>query len=67
VSAFLSAADVELLTKRKRFTAQRKALDALGIRYVKAADGEPLVRTADLDVKSRPAQRMGPRWHLIGA
>lgn len=64
---FLTPAELERLTGgRKRFAAQRRALDRLSIRYITAANGEPLVRASDLDAKPRPAQRSGPRWHLIG-
>lgn len=63
---FLTPDELERLTGgRKRFSAQRRALDRMGIRYITAANGEPLVKTADLDAKPRPAQRTGPRWHLI--
>lgn len=62
---FLPAEAVARLTKRKRFGAQRRALDAMGIRYTPAADGEPLVRQADLDGKPKPARNSGPRWHLM--
>ena len=46
---FLPRAEVERLTGRVRFAAMRKALDGLGIRYVRAATGEPLVRADALD------------------
>lgn len=63
---FLTSDEVFRLTKRKRYTAQRRALDAAGIRYVKAADGEPLVRrdalTPEVDRKPRLALNRGPRW-----
>lgn len=63
---FLPAADVVRLTGgRERFSAQRRALDRMGIRYTVAANGEPLVRVDALDGKPRAAQRSGPRWELI--
>ena len=62
---FLAPADVQRLTGRSRFSAQRRALDRLGIRYVTAATGEPLVRTESLDVKGEAAR--GPRWDRIAA
>ena len=65
---FLTPDELERLTGgRKRFSAQRRALDRMGIRYVTAANGEPLVRADALDAKPRAAQRSGPRWELIGA
>ena len=49
---FLPAADVVRLTGgRERFSAQRRALDRMGIRYTVAANGEPLVRVDALDGK----------------
>ena len=66
---FLSADDLHRLTGRKRFKAQRLALDRLGIRYVAASSGEPLVRAGDLDAAGRPAHRQQPghRWDRIGS
>lgn len=65
---FLPPADVVRLTGgRTRYSAQRRALDRMGIRYTVAANGEPLVRADALDAKPRAAQRSGPRWELIGA
>lgn len=46
---FLSPADLARLTCRTRYGAQRRVLDALGIRYIVAQNGAPLVREADLD------------------
>lgn len=66
-SAFLTADDVERLTRRIRYSAQRRVLDAMGIRYLKAANGEPLVRADALDADARPARNSGPRWERIGA
>jgi hypothetical protein len=59
---FLTAADVARLTKRTRFAAQRRALDRLRIRYRVAADGEPLVRQADLDERPRHGRNHEPNW-----
>lgn len=62
----MPAETVRRITKRKRYAAQRRRLDALGIRYLPAADGEPLVRPEALDGKPARA-RNGPRWHLLNA
>lgn len=43
---FLSAAELERLTGKKRFSAQRRVLDSLGVPYTTAATGEPLVAEA---------------------
>ncbi len=64
---FLSAADLFRLTKRVKPSAQRRALDRLGIRYTLAADGEPLVRVDWLDGGSPPGRNSGPRWDLLNA
>ena len=41
MSAFLTREDVARLTKRTRYTAQRRVLSRLGYQYDVAADGEP--------------------------
>jgi len=64
---FLTDAEVVRLTGRRRYAAQRRALDSLGIRYVRAATGEPLVRPADLDAPKGKARNRGPKWERIGA
>jgi Domain of unknown function (DUF4224) len=64
---FLSAADLRRLTGRVRYSAQRRALDQLGIHYTKAATGEPLVRPADLDGSGTKARNSGPKWDRIAA
>jgi hypothetical protein len=63
--SFLPQTDIVRLTKKVRFSAQRRALDRLGYRYTLAADGEPLVRTEALDGK--PAMIRAPRWDRITA
>lgn len=57
---FLTAAEVVRLTGRVRFKAQRRILDGLGIRYIVAGTGEPLVRegteiTAAMQRPQRPS------------
>ena len=64
---FLTSADVIRLTGKQRFSAQRRALDALGITYTVALTGEPLVREGDLDAAPEKRRNRGPRWDLIGA
>lgn len=60
---FLQRIDIERLTGKVRFGAQRRALDALGIAYRIAATGEPLVREDDLDGR----KRREPKWNRIAA
>ncbi len=64
---FLSRAEVERLSGKRRFSAQRRALDALKIPYTRAATGEPLVRADALDAKPKAGQRQGHRWDRIGS
>lgn len=61
---FLTPDDVARLTGRKRFSAQRRALDALGIRYTRAATGEPLVRA---DALEGGRKRREPRFDRMVA
>ncbi len=62
---FLTAAEVARLTKRQKYAAQRRALDALGIPYTQAADGEPLVRERDLDGGQEQGRNSGPNWERM--
>jgi hypothetical protein len=63
---FLTPGDLERLTGRRRFSAQRRALNALGVPYLIAATGEPLVRADAID--ATPAGKpTGHRWDMIGS
>ena len=62
---FLDQASLVRMTGRTRFAAQRRALDILGIRYIRAATGEPLVLAADLDASAKRERNRGPRWERI--
>lgn len=66
MSAFLLPADLFRITGKRRYKAQCRALDGLGIRYRTAANGEPLVRPEALD-GDRPKARNEPRWHRLNA
>lgn len=66
MSLFVSPDELYRMTGRRRYSAQRKALDSLGIRYIVAKSGEPLVRTSDLDAAGKPKQSRGHRWDRIG-
>jgi hypothetical protein len=46
VSLFLSDDDLEVLTRRKRASAQRRALQAMGIAFVPDPEGRPRVLRA---------------------
>lgn len=64
---FLTADAVVRLTGRKRHKAQRRVLDGLGIRYIVAGTGEPLVREAALDERPKDARNRAPRWDRLHA
>lgn len=64
---FLTPDELERLTGRRRFSAQRRALDVLRIPYVRAATGEPLVRQDALDGRAGSARNRGPRWERLNA
>ena len=64
---FLGPQEVHRLTGKRRFSAQRRALDALKIPYTQAATGEPLVKAESLDAKPKAGQRRGHRWDRIGS
>ena len=63
---FLPAEDVQRITKRTRYSAQRRALARMGYAYTVAANGEPLVRWDALDAATKKARNAGPRWDRIG-
>ncbi len=67
MTAFLAPADVARITKKVRYSAQRRALERLGYKFTLAADGEPLVRADALDGKAAPARNRGPRWDLLNS
>lgn len=66
---FLTPDDVQRLTGKKRFSAQRRVLDARKIRYTLGGKSgeEPLVRESDLDADGKPAHRRGHRWDRIAS
>ena len=70
MSLFLEPAEVYRMTGKRRYSAQRRALDSLGVRYIVAKSGEPLVRASDLDSDldeaGKPKQSRGHRWDRIG-
>jgi hypothetical protein len=66
VSALLSPDEIARITRCTRPSAQCRKLRALGIRFVPAADGAPLVRPEWLDDAGKPAHRSAHRWDRIG-
>ena len=65
MNLFASAEDIIRLTGKKRFSAQRRILDAMKIPYKPSATGEPLVLESSLDGKVVMARNRGPRWDQI--
>ncbi|WP_082806182.1 DUF4224 domain-containing protein [Marichromatium gracile] len=49
MSAFLSEEDIKRMTKRVRPSAQRRALDRMGVRYLTRPDGRPIVARATIE------------------
>lgn len=68
MSAFLTADELHRLTGKRRYKAQCRMLVVLGVRFTKAASGEPIVRVDAVDEAGKPAHRRasGPRWDRIG-
>lgn len=61
--AWLSAADIEALTHRKRWSAQARRLAAMGIPFRPSAEGRPLVEPSAVLSKPASATRAkAPRW-----
>jgi hypothetical protein len=66
MSAFLDHADIVKITGKTRYTAQRAVLRERRIRFIEAANGQPLVRPEWLlDDKPKPARNRA-RWDRIG-
>lgn len=62
---FLTPDDVQRLTGKKRFSAQRRVLDGLGVPYTTAVTGEPLV--AETAITEGKGKKRTPRWDLVNA
>ena len=54
---FLSHEEVGELTGRVRYTAQRRALRAMGIEHWVRPDGRPMVARASIDRPAEPRRR----------
>lgn len=52
MSAILTLDEIERITDRQRPSAQCRALDRMGIRYIRGTDGSPIVRPEWLDGES---------------
>lgn len=62
---WLTPEEVEQLTARKRWTAQCRALSAMGIKFTPNLAGRPLVERAAVVTTERPRKKSGPNWSAI--
>jgi len=71
VETYLTQHELYRLTKRQRYSAQRRALDWMGWHYVPAPDGEPLVLRSyhDRMMGEPDAGRRTPEpdWSALGS
>jgi hypothetical protein len=63
---WLTPAEVEELTDRKRWTAQCRKLAAMGVKFTPNAVGRPLVeRAAYASTPAKSKARKGPNWDAL--
>ena len=67
---FLSPDQLAALTGRMRWSAQRRALDAMGIRYLVSPSGRPAVLVEEVErlalgAPARGRRERGPRLDLV--
>ncbi len=55
-----------LLTAAKRFSAQRRRLDTMGIPYISAHNGRPLVSRDTIGQRRKP-RAFTPNWEALHA
>ncbi len=61
----LSDSEVQDITGRSKWTAQRRMLDSLGYRYDLRADGKPIVPRAYIESKGRNQKYVEPDWSAM--
>lgn len=64
-SMFLSHNEVVVLTGRRRFRAQVRALNMMGISYRIRPDGRPLVLRSSLESPVRTSRSSGPKLDIV--
>lgn len=64
---WLTPEEVEQLTERKRWTAQCRALAAMGVPFRPNAVGRPLVERSAVVSATPPKPKRGPNWSAIRA
>lgn len=69
MSIWLTAEEVQELTARKRWSAQCRALQRMGVAFRPNAAGRPLVERAAVEKAARTgksAKRSEPDWEALG-
>ena len=62
LTAWLSAAEIEALTGRKRHSAQARKLAEMSIPFRPSGTGRPLVERSAVLTAERKSTAKGPRW-----
>lgn len=65
MSDWLSNDDIITMTAAKRFTAQRKRLSDMGIPFMQAWNGRPLVQRDTIGQRTRMPRTHTPNWEGI--
>lgn len=66
MSTFLTPDEIHELTDRKRWSAQCRALAAMGVPFRPNAVGRPLVERSVVLSTKPPAAKRGPNWSALG-
>ena len=61
---FLTPEQIQTLTKKRRWTAQARALQAMGIPHRLRVDGSPVVTVAAVEPRAAVTMRPEPRLRL---
>jgi len=64
-AVFLGAADLQRLTGRERPSAQRRALDRMGVAYWVRPDGRPVVARSAVEGRESAGASVEPNWAAI--
>lgn len=65
MSDWLSHEDIITMTAAKRFTAQRKRLSEMGVPFLQAWNGRPLVQRDTIGYRARTPRKHTPNWEAI--
>jgi hypothetical protein len=64
-AVFLDQPDIQRLTGRERPSAQRRALDQMGVAYWVRPDGRPVVARSAVEGRESGAVAVEPNWAAI--